>query len=388
MYNLETIIEENIAKALINSADSYREKGKFKMSKRLYLKALKLREGLSLTNQIYYQPLIAETLNSLAVVSQEENRYDLAIEYHLGAIFMIEELFSITPLESYVYLLAKSYTDIANLYRREHKYSKSEFFYNEALTFYKKLPEEAFSQSKIQRLNIYHHLSVICNEENRFQETKDAYIGALDIYTHLVNDESDDYRDELATLLFDLAQLYFNHEQKNRAGEVYLKTVEILLYLSQKDSNRYREMLAITFHHLAQIYTSQLEYSNALSAYRESLRYYIGLAEDNPTKYSPYIATVFQNLALFYKRQNKIDLAQYFHLKVIESYTDLAHYNESIYSLKLVSSIIDGVIYYQQHTVFLYQAEVILKNHRDEEDQKIELSKRIESLREERSFVY
>ena len=388
MYNLETIIEENIAKALINSADSYREKGKFKMSKRLYLKALKLREGLSLTNQIYYQPLIAETLNSLAVVSQEENRYDLAIEYYLGAIFMIEELFAITPFESYVHLLAKSYTDIANLYRREHKYSKSEFFYNEALKFYKKLPEESFVQSKIQRLNIYHHLSVICNEGNRFQETKDAYIGALDIYSRLVNDESDNYRDELATLLFDLAQLYFNHEQKNRAGEVYLKTVEILLYLSQKDSNRYREMLAITFHHLAQIYTSQLEYSNALSAYRESLKYYIGLAEENPTKYSPYIATVFQNLALFYKRQNKIDLAQYFHLKVIESYTDLAHYNESIYSLKLVSSIIDGVIYYQQHTVFLYQAEVILKNHRDEEDKKIELSKRIESLREERNFVY
>jgi len=388
MYNLETIIEENIAKALINSADSYREQGKFKMSKRLYLKALKLREGLSLTNQIYYQPLIAETLNSLAVISQEENRYDLAIEYHLGAIFMIEELFSITPLESYVYLLAKSYTDIAHLYRRGHQYSKSEFFYNEALKFYKKLPEERFSQSQIQRLNIYNHLSVICNAKNSFQETKDAYMGALNIYTHLVNEESDVYRDELATLLFDLARLYFKHEQKNRAGEIYLKAVEILLYLSQKDDKRYREILAITFHDLAQIYTSQLEYANALSAYRASLKYYIALVEENPLKYSPSLATVFQNLALFYKRQNKIDLAQYFHLKVIESYTDLAHYNESSYSLKLVSAIIDGVIYYQQHTLFLYQAEVILKSHKEEEEKKMELFKRIDSLREERNFVY
>jgi len=388
MYNLETIIEENIAKAISDSADSYRRIGKLKMSKRLYLKALKLRERLSLTNQTYYQPLIAETLSSLAYVSQEENRYDLAIEYHLGAIFMIEEIYDSNPTEKYIYMLANSYTNMADLYRKSFKYSKAEFFYNEALKIYKKLPEDELSQSKMKLLNIYNHLSIVCNAENKFQETKDAYMGALDIYAHLVNDESDEYRDELGTLLFELGTLYFKHKHQNRAGEVYLNAIEILLYLSQKDANRYKDMLAVTFHNLAQIYTSQLDYANALSAYRASLKNYVELAEDNPLKYSPYIAIIFKDLALFYKKQNKVELAQYFHLKVVDSYIDLTHYNESAYSLKLVSSIIDGVTLYQQHTLSLYQAESILKDYREDREKKLELLYEIHSIREEKSYVY
>jgi tetratricopeptide (TPR) repeat protein len=387
MYNLETIIDENIANSLSDLADTYREKGRPKMAKKLYLNALKLRERLSIVKEDYYQSLVAKTLNSLAVVSIEENRYNLAIEYYLASIGITELLFNNAPEKKYIKRLIKSYTEIANIYRREHDYEKSEFFYNEALKNYQKLPKEDLKKYQIKVLNIYNHLSVICNAENKFEATKNAYLGALEIYRSLVNEESNCYRDELGTVLFELAFLYFNNNQQARAEEIYLWTLEILLSLAQKDSNRYREMLAVTLHNLAQIYSTKLEYSNGLSAYRESLKYYIALAGENPIKYSPYMALIFKGLASFYKKQNKMELAQYFHFKAVDSYIELVHYNESGYALKLVSSIIDGVTDYKQHTLSLYQAEAILKSYKEEKEGVLLLEK-IDTIREERSYCF
>ena len=384
MYNLETIIEENIAKALNSAADSYKNKGELKMSKKLYLEALKLREALSKIDKTYYQPLVAETFNSLALVCKEANEYDLAIRYYKKSIFSIRKLFK-NDLR-YTSLLAVKYTDIANLYRRDYKYAQAEFFYNQALKTYKELPKEDFDKSQIKILNIYNYLSIICNEKNKFQETRESYLGALKIYQNLVNESSQKYQPELAMTLYSLADLYFKNNRENKAGEVYILALEILLYLEQKEPKKYKETLALTFHHLAQIYTTQHEYPDALSAYRESLNHYIELAEEEPTKYGPKVAILFKNLASFYKEQNKKDLAEYFYLRLVELYGELHHYNESAYGLKLASSIIDGVTYYHQHTLTLYQAESIINGCKDN-IQVDELSEKIYCLRQERSPV-
>ena len=54
MYNLETIIIETLAKTLCASASAYKEQGDVKMSKRLYLAALKQRKKLSLIDEKRY----------------------------------------------------------------------------------------------------------------------------------------------------------------------------------------------------------------------------------------------------------------------------------------------------------------------------------------------
>ena len=388
MYNLETIMEELIEKSLSNSADSYREKSQFEISKRLYFKALKLQKKLLIVDKDHYGSLILTTLNSLATIYKEENNYTLAIQHYKQSIFMIEEVLNSSFRRyRYVYVLAKNYTDVANLYRREYRYEEAEFFYNEALKTYRSLSQEDFDASKIKVLTIYNYLSIICNEQNKLEETKNAYMGALAIYQYLVKSESDRYRPELARTLSDLASLYFKHNRQNKAGEVYLLALEILLYLYQKEPREYKEMLALTLHRLAQIYTAQHEHTNALSAYRESLNHYITLAEEEPSQYASYVALIFEDLASFYRSQKKMKMAKYFHIKLIDLYTELNHYNEYKYSLKLASSIIDGVAYYQQHTLSLYQAEAIIKIH-NENRKGNELLEQIYSLRYEKSPVF
>jgi len=370
MYKFKRIAGEQIARSLCRSAKAHREKNNLEMSEKLYLEALKWREELWTRDKEYYLPLMAQTLANLAVVSKERNNYLSAKSYYKKSIYMGEKL-SIIHVEA----LAKNYANLADLYRREYDYEEAKVYYTKALS----LPE-GLSQNR--ELNVYNHLAIVCKELNLYKETKEAYIGALTIYKSLVSDESDEYREELATTLYKLGALYFKNRRFNRAGEVYLFALELLLYLDDLEPNRYSDMCAMIFYRLGKIYTSQLEDANALASYRTALNYYISMAEKNPLKYAPYVAKVFSDLAVFHKVQNKMDSAQYFHLKAIDIYMELTHYNESKFALELVASLIDGVVNYGQHTLSLYQAEIILEEY-SEEQTGDELLEKIHSIREE-----
>jgi len=377
MEYLNKDLGEQIAEGLCNSAECYRLKNDFHMSKKLYLEALKWREELLMRDKEYYLPLIAKILNSLAVVSMEGNESDLAVKYYKKSIYVRKML----RIENDV-VLANNYADLADLCRREYNYTMAKEFYNKALDIYLKVSSEDFYLSHIRVLNIYNHLGVICSAENQYEEREDAYIGALTIYKGLVKNKSNQYKEEYALKLFDLATLYFKNQRQNRAGEIYLYALDLLLELDDMDANRYIDECAMIFYRLGEIYTSQLEYSDALASYRTALKYYIAMAEEQPLKYGSYVATVFKSLASLHKKQGNIEAAQYFHLKVVDIYWSLTHYNELEYALQLASTIIDGVIYYQQHSLSLYEAELILEEYY-EGKKGDELLDRIYHLRED-----
>jgi len=119
-----------------------------------------------------------------------------------------------------------------------------------------------------------------------------------------------------------------------------------------------------------------------LSSYRTALKYYVAMAEDEPLKYGSYVATVFKSLASLHKKQDNMEAAQYFHLKAVDIYWSLTHYNEFEYALVLASTIIDGVNYYEQHSLSLYEAELLLEEYY-EEKKGDELLDKIHHIREE-----
>ena len=374
MYDLKKDLGENIAKGLCTRAERQREKNNLEEAEKLYLEALKWREELLVRDKKYYLPLIAKTLDALAVVTKESNEYAASMEYYKKSISIRKML----PDEHKVQL-AQRYADLADLCRREANYDEAKEYYNKALYV-----DGGLSLKRV--LNIYNHLGIICNADNQYKEAKAAYMGALSIYKSLVSDESDEYREELALKLFELGSLYFKHQRQNSSKEVYLFALELLLYLDDLEPNRYSDMCAIIFHRLGTIYTAQLEYGDALASYRTSLKYYVAMAEEDPLKYGAFVARVFNDLASLSKKQNKMESAQYFHLKAVDIYLNLMHYNESAYALILASTIIDGVLDYGQHTLSLYQAELILEEYY-EEKRGDDLLGKIHSIREESGVI-
>ncbi len=382
MYNLETIIEELMEKSLRNDAKKYLDEEEFHVAKKLYLKLLKVQKRLLILDKNYYGNLIVITLNTLASIHKEENSYISAIRYYKYSTFIIEKLLDIDSIEKSS-MLAQNYRYMADLYRIEYQYEESIYFYGKARDIYLNI---SINDYKRELLSIYNSLSIVANEENRFKDTEDAYLSALSIYKELVEEEPDRYNSELALTLYNLASLYFKNNRVNKAGEVYLLALELLLYLHQKEPFLYKDTVASTLYYLGKVYTTQHEYVDALSAYRASLNHYIELSEDTPSKYAPYIAMIFKDLSSYYLTQNKMDMAQYFHLKLVNIYKELIYYDEDRYTLELASSIIDGVRYYQQHTISLYEAEAIIfhKDYLEVDD----LLEEIECLRYEHCPSY
>ena len=381
MYNMETILEEIMIKTLTQSADQFMEEGEYEQAKRMYFNALRLSEKLVEENEDNFLPLVAKISQSIAVMYEEVNVYDLAIKYYKQAISLEKKFFGGESEK-----IANSYFALGNLCRRDFRYDDAERYYTKALNIYLDLPVSKADNVEKKVVNIYHHLSIICSAMGKVQETKDAYMNILNIYKDLVCDENDLYKPELAMVLFDLGTLYFKNSRRNKASEVYLFALELLLYLDSKDAHSYKETIAHTLHNLGQIYTEQLDYPAALSAYREALNHFIELADGNPNKYGSEVALVFKNLASFYRQQKRMDLAEYFHLRQIELYRELNHYNTSAYDFILASAIIEGVEHYGQHSITLYEAEAILRSYEDEMHVE-EVLEKICMLREEMSFI-
>ncbi len=381
MYNMETILEEIMIKTLTQSADKFMEEGDYEQAKRMFFNALRLSEKLVENSEEKFLPLVSQISNSIAVMYEEVNIYDLAIKYYRRAISIDKKI------EVDLEKIANSYLALGNLCRRDFRYEDAERYYTKALNIYLDLPVSKADSVETKVLNIYHHLSIICSAMGKVQETKDAYMNLLNIYKDLVTDEDDNHKPELAMVLFNLGTLYFKHNRRNKASEVYLFALELLLYLDSKDThNVYKEKIAHTLHNLGQIYTEQLDYPAALSAYREALNHFIDLADGNPSRYGSEVALVFKNLASFYRQQNRMDLAEYFHLRQIELYRELNYYNDSTYDFVLASALIEGVEYYGQHSITLYEAEAILRHYEDEM-QVEEVLEKISILREEMSFI-
>jgi len=381
MYSLETVIEENIAVALGSSAESYRQRGDLKMSKKLYREALKVREALSVLDKSYFQPLVVETLERLAVLSVEENQYAEAIGYYRRAMEGLEELARVLP-QRYTQRLIKGYTTVGDLYRKSLQYREAERFYQKVITLYQGFTPEELEATRLKRLHLYLNYALVLRQRNQFDLTKEAYMGALNIYGTLIEEGSSQYREEMATTLFDLGTLYFEHHRQNKAGEVFLLVLEMLLSLPESGQRNY-PILAKSFYLLAQIYTAQLEYVDGVAAYRESLKYYIALADEQPLVYGTTVAEVFADLARCYDQQDKKMLAQHFQEKVILLYTELNHYHQFKYDFELAQSIVQQVDAYGAHTIWLHQAVGILMRHEGNSNAQALLD-RIHTLREKR----
>ncbi len=383
MYSLETVINENIAVALGSSAENYRKRGDFAMSKKLYLEALRVRETLSCMDKGYFQPLVVETLKRLGKLSMEENNHDEAINYYQRAIEGLEEIYSLLP-QRYGTQLIYLYTRLGNLYRKSLEYASAADAYEKSLSLYAQRTTKELQGEERRLLNLYLQLALVLDKQKDFERTKKAYMGALSIYGTLLEEGSNLYREEMASTLFDLGVLYFRNQRKNKAGEVFLLVLEMVLSLPQEGLAHYK-ILGKSFHYLGQIYTTQLEYIDGMVAYREALKYVIELAEEKPLVYGRWVAKIFIDMARSYKQQNKRDLAQHFQAKAITLYRELNHYHQFQYDFELAQTVITMVEEYGGHTLWLYHAQGVLR--RDPQNTRATtLLDRIERIREERNL--
>ena len=89
--------EAYIATTLNNLAVLYDDTQRFDKAEEYYLRALEIRERLAKAHPEAYEADVAMTLNNLAVLYKNTQRFDKAEEYYMRALEIYERLFSQWP---------------------------------------------------------------------------------------------------------------------------------------------------------------------------------------------------------------------------------------------------------------------------------------------------
>lgn len=384
MYNIDTVVDEIMVTTLMNLGNKYKDEQKHELSEKSYNEAYERMVKLANVNPRKHKPLMIESLNALAALHEEQGTYDLAIAKYREVVSIARILLRETASLKYVTLLAHTATKVANLHREHHNRQLSQYFYTEALEHYKVLQEEEnYTYNQVAYFNLHLALIGLYEEEGLFANAKIYYKKSLVICQDLIDRGLEEYNDELGKLHCDLASVYFFEADFENAKKHYHISLELLSEFVDLDSEMYIESLAIVQNNLASIYAAQKKYDKALSFYKRALPHLSSLAEINPAKYGHNVAILFKNLASIYFYDGKIEKAEFFHFKSIEIFEEFSEYNSQKYNLELASCIIDGVEYYEQHSLTLYNAENILHEYKWDPEAEILLG-RISKLRKTR----
>jgi len=121
---------------------------------------------------------------------------------------------------------------------------------------------------------------------------------------------------------------------------------------------------ALKLNKQANDYALEMRYSQAIIYYKEALMLYLSLAKTNPSDYCLPIAHVFSNLSIVYFSLEQPEKSDELHQNSLRMHRALAKADPNKYAVELVRCLIDGVRYLGQHSLTLYEAEIVLNQIR------------------------
>ena len=223
---------------------------------------------------------VAATLNNLAMLYRDINRYELAEKHFLEVLDIYQKLAEKNP-QTYLFYVAIALNNLANLYYKTNHYKLTEKYYLEALDIHRNLAQKnpkiylSYVAMTLYNLAISYHKVSLYNNINRYELAEKHYLEALDISKNLAKQNPQTYLSDVAMTLNNLATLYHKLSYYDLTEKLYLEALSIFRNLSQKNPQTYKPDLANTlgklggFHFMQGNNKKSQEYLNkALPIYR------------------------------------------------------------------------------------------------------------------------
>jgi len=263
-----------------------------------YKEALKIRRELAKEDPHTYLPVLATTLNNLAILQADRNDFPQALEKHEEALKIRKELAGKDP-KTYLPDLAMTLNNLANLHWAKKEFQQALEKHEEALHINRELAKQDPGTYLPDLATTLNNFAVLHMARDEFSKALEKYNEALKIRRELAKNNPRAYMPDLATTLYNLGNLYSDLNEVSQAIEKYGEALKIYRELATENPRAYSPGLAITLNNLANIEKARNEISKATEKYDEALKTYRELAEVNPDTYLPYVLMVLKNL-LFY----------------------------------------------------------------------------------------
>ncbi|MGG6295593.1 tetratricopeptide repeat protein [Leptolyngbya sp. AN02str] len=192
-------------------------------------------------------PLVATSLNILAVLYQTLGRYDEAEERYQQSLEIREQ--QLGPNHSDV---ATSLNNLATLYQEQGRYREAEPLLGRSLD----IVEQQFGELHPDVAQNLNNLASIYYLQNRYEDAEPLYQRALSIYQQI-----DPNHFEIASSLSGLALIYDAQDRYTEAEPLLLRSLAI----REQQLGADHPLIAQSLNNLAHLYRSQNRYSDAES---------------------------------------------------------------------------------------------------------------------------
>lgn len=273
-----------------------------------------------------YEPLLARTLNNIALLYAESGKLAMATQMFEESLGLFKRLSQSEP-GTYQPLVASTLNNMAIIADAE----KAEPLFLEALDIYQSSMAENVNVCSPEVASIWNNLALLYDEQGRFEESERMYKRAVDSYRQL-GTSTHAYDVDYAATLNNLSSLYFKNGSNLYEGlELLSESLEIYRHLVAEDPQQYNHFLAIALNNLSVQDFSMNRLEEGMEAFEESLNIYRSLAKDSPGRYLPLFAEGLYMQAVRYFRNNSFEKSEALFKESLDAYKKLASRDEDTY---------------------------------------------------------
>ena len=221
-----------------------------------------------------------------------QNQHQKAIAYYDKALKIFRRQVQENP-QAYEPDLASTLNNLAALYSNIQRFDESEAMYKEALEIRRRLAKsnpQAYEPYVATTLN---NLANLYKATQRFSESEAMYKEALEIYRRIAKSNPQAYEPDLASTFNNLAALYSNIQRFDESEVMYKEALEIRRRLAKSNPQAYEPDMAMTIYNCGLLNLKQKEYAEAIPMFEKALDIYRRLAEKNLAQQQWYVGSLY-----------------------------------------------------------------------------------------------
>lgn len=311
-------------------AGSYLQKrGMTRQARKYYDRALKAARKMAADNPELYEPLLAKTLNNIALLYTETADVAAAEPLFQESLALFKRLSS-TDESTYSPYVASTLNNMAVLYSGNiDNASRVEQLLQETLNIYMSQDNvETFSPAVA---SIWNNLALLYDETGRYEDSEQMYLKALDLYGQL-GQNTRAYDADYAATLNNLSALYFKDGSRLfDSHELLVEALDIYRRLAAVDAQQYSPLLAVALNNLSVQEFAMNHKEQGEQAFMESLDIYRAMVKDSPRSYLPILAKGLYDQAIRYYQNDDMEKSEALFQESLDAYRTLGSLNGNAY---------------------------------------------------------
>ena len=311
-------------------AGSYLQKrGMTRQARKYYDRALKAARKMAADNPELYEPLLAKTLNNIALLYTQTADVAAAEPLFQESLALFKRLSS-TDESTYSPYVASTLNNMAVLYSGNiDNAGRVEQLLQETLSIYMSQDNvETFSPAVA---SIWNNLALLYDETGRYEDSEQMYLKALDLYGQL-GQNTRAYDADYAATLNNLSALYFKDGSRLfDSHELLVEALDIYRRLAAVDAQQYSPLLAVALNNLSVQEFAMNHKVQGEQAFMESLDIYRAMVKDSPRSYLPILAKGLYDQAIRYYQNDDMEKSEALFQESLDAYRTLGSLNGNAY---------------------------------------------------------